>query len=80
MLRRFEDFSVFLGNTSEKKKTAEESAETFVYRVGNGNGLGIPQQFTKGSMIHYFKGYLNYKRTTCQNVSFDALVKIFFTL
>ena len=73
-------FQFFSAIRQKKKKTAEDSAETFVYCVGNGNGLGIPQQFTKGSVIHYFKGYLSYKRTTCQNVSFDALVKIFFIL
>ena len=40
----FRIFSVCLSNTSEKK-TAKDSAETFVYYVGN--GFCIPQHFAK---------------------------------
>ena len=43
--RRFQNFSVYVGNTSAKK-TAEDSAETFLYYVGN--GFGMPRHFAKG--------------------------------
>ena len=48
MPRRFQNFSVCLGNNSakKKKKNAEDSAETFVHYIGN--GFGIPRHFTKG--------------------------------
>ena len=45
MLRRFQNFSVGLDNTSAKI-TVEDSAETFLYYVDN--GFGIPPHFAKG--------------------------------
>ena len=45
MPRRFQNFSVCLGNTSAKE-TAKDSAETFIYYVGN--GFGIPRHIAKG--------------------------------
>ena len=39
MLRRFQIFIVCLGNMSPKKKTVEDSAETFVYFTCNGFGI-----------------------------------------
>ena len=44
MLRRFQNFSVPLGDISAKK-TAEDSAETFAYYINN--GFGIPRHFDK---------------------------------
>ena len=45
MLREFQNFSVCLDNTSEEI-AAKDSAETFLYYVGN--SFGIPQHFAKG--------------------------------
>ena len=44
MPRQFQNFWVYLGNTSAKK-TAKDSAEIFVYYVGN--VFGIPRHFAK---------------------------------
>ena len=45
------DFRIFQSASATRqcvcKKTAEDSAETFAYYVGN--GLGMPRQFTKGN-------------------------------
>ena len=45
MLRRFQNFSVYLGNKLAKKP-ADNSAETFVYYARN--GFDISQHFVKG--------------------------------
>ena len=41
-----------LGNTSAKSTAAEDSAETFVYYVGN--GFGIRRNFTEGYDLFFF--------------------------
>ena len=50
MPESFQNFSGCLCKTftkKKKKKTAEDSAETFVYHVSN--AFGIPRDFIKGS-------------------------------
>ena len=44
---RIFQFAFAIDSQKKKKKTAEDSAETFVYHVSN--AFGIPRDFIKGS-------------------------------